>query len=159
MEGYIKLFRKIKENELWLEPRRFHKLEAWIDVLLRANHKEAKVTIGNKTFHVDKGQFITSQIKLSEAWNWNRETVRKFLDLLKSSNQIDYETSNKFTRITISNWDSYQNPISGNPASKPALKRHQNSIKTSTNNNEKNEKNKRKAVFSSLGAAGRFINE
>ena len=158
MEGYIKLFRKIKENELWLEPRRFHKLEAWIDLLLRANHKEANIVIGDKAVHVNRGQFVTSQVKLAESWSWHRETVANFLELLKSSNQITYRTSSKFTLITISKWGSYQNPILEEPSTKPARWRHQNGINSSTNNNDNNEKKKERAVFNNLGAAGRIIN-
>ena len=70
-------------------------------------------------FEFKAGQFVTSQIKLAEAWGWNRETVAKFLRRLKIDKQIDYKTSNKFTIITICNWDSYQNPNKDKPATEP----------------------------------------
>lgn len=145
MEGYIKLYRKIKENKYWLEPRRFSKLEAWIDLLLRASFKEKALIVGDIILSLKAGQFITSQIRLAEAWGWNRETVNKYLKRLKVDKQIDYKTSNKFTLITISNWDTYQNPDKEKPATeptaKPATAQHQGNTKINTINNEKNEKN------------------
>lgn len=145
MEGYIKLYRKIKENKYWLEPRKFSKLEAWLDLLLRAGFKDIALVIGDRTLSLKAGQFVTSQVKLAEAWGWNRETVNKYLKRLKNDEQIGYKTSNKFTLITICNWDSYQNPDKEKPAAKPTAKpttaQHQGSTKTGTINNEKNEKN------------------
>jgi DNA replication protein DnaD len=143
LEGYIKLHRKIRESALWLELTRFDKRSAWVDMLLRVNHKDRSVVIGNKIFHIEKGQFITSQLHLAEAWHWNKETVKVFLDLLVSLNQIRYKASNKFTIITIRNWDIYQNSVLPKPATKPTPKQHQNGINSSTNNNEKNENNEK----------------
>jgi len=73
MEGYIKLYRKIKENKYWLEPRKFSQLEAWIDMLLKASFKDKALVIGDIVLSLKAGQFVTSQVKLSEAWGWNRE--------------------------------------------------------------------------------------
>lgn len=147
MEGYIKLYRKIKENKYWLEPRKFSKVEAWIDLLLRAGFKDKALLIGDVTLSLKAGQFVTSQVKLAEAWGWNRETVNKYLKRLKNDKQIDYKTSNKFTLITICNWDSYQNPDKEKPATEPTAKptteQHPGSTKTDTINNEKNEKNEK----------------
>lgn len=144
MEGYIKLYRKIKENKYWLEPRKFSKLEAWIDLLLRASFKDKALVVGDVILSLKAGQFVTSQVKLSEAWGWNRETVNKYLKQLKNDKQIYYKTSNKFTLITISNWDNYQNPDKEKPATEPAAKpataQHQGNTKTDTINNDKNEK-------------------
>jgi len=145
VEGYIKLYRKIKENKYWLEPRRFSKLEAWLDLLLSASYKDIALVIGDRTLNLRAGQFVTSQVKLAQAWGWNRETVNKYLKRFKNDKQIDYKTSNKFTLITICNWHSYQNPTKEKPATeptaKPATAQHQASTKSATINNEKNEKN------------------
>jgi len=141
VEGYIKLYRKIKENKYWLEPRKFSKLEAWIDLLLRASFKDKALVMGDVALSLQAGQLVTSQVKLALSWSWNRETVNKYLKRLKLDKQIDYKTSNKFTLITISNWDTYQNPPDKNQQQNRQPNRQQNSIKTSIINNEKNEKN------------------
>ena len=41
MQGYIKIHRKIQECWLWQD--KFSKGQAWIDLLLRANHKDNKI--------------------------------------------------------------------------------------------------------------------
>lgn len=146
MKGYIKLYRKIKENKYWLEPRRFSKAEAWIDLLLRAGFKDKELVLGDLDISLKAGAFVTSQIKLAEAWNWNRETVNKYLKRLKNDKQIDYKTSNKFTIITIINWDSYQNPDKEKPTPEPTTPQHQDTTKTDTINNDNNE-NKNTYVF------------
>lgn len=144
-EGWIKLYRKLRENKYWLEPRRFSKAEAWIDILLMASHKDVEFILGNITIYLKKGQLLRSQVKLAEKWGWNRETVNNYLKMLKRDGQIDYKTSNKYTIITVLNWSNYQGLSSDNPATNPVAnstsKQHQNNTKSGTINNVKNEKN------------------
>jgi hypothetical protein len=149
MEGYIKLYRKIKENKYWLEPRKFSKAEAWIDLLLRAGFKNNELVLGNQDLSLKAGEFVTSQKKLAEAWKWDRETVNVYLRRLKTDEMLDYRTSNKFTQITICNWDNYQNPEKTNPATNSTANpaairqqlRQQTDIKTDTINNDNNDNN------------------
>jgi len=166
MEGYIKLYRKIKENKYWLEPRKFSKAEAWIDLLLRAGFKDKELVLGNQNLNLKAGEFVTSQAKLAEAWKWDRETVNAYLRRLKADEMLGYRTSNKFTVITICNWDNYQNPDKENPATNPtanpaALRqqnRQQTDNKTDTinngnkDNNVKNDKNKERSTADSASA-------
>ncbi len=111
--GWIKLYRKIRDNLLWPKNRRFTPLEAWLDVLLSANHTPAKILHGISTLvPVERGQFVTSQVKLAERWRWNRKTVKRFLSVLRRDQMLDFE-SNKgadigFTLITIRNYSKYQ---------------------------------------------------
>jgi len=106
--GYIKLYRKIRDNSFYKEKRRFSKLEAWIDLLLKANHKEAKILVDLKVVKISKGQVFTSQLGLSQEWRWAIGSVNTFLKFLKAETQIDYKGENKYTLISILNWDKYQ---------------------------------------------------
>ena len=91
--GWIKLHRKIRDNPFWPKSRRYTPLEAWLDVLMSANHAPAKNLHGISTLvPVERGQFITSQVKLAERWRWNRKTVKKFLLFLKKNEMLDIET-------------------------------------------------------------------
>lgn len=148
MEGYIKLHRKILDNKYWLEPRRKSKFEAWIYLLCRAGYKDKELALGDIDLSLKAGEFVTSQLKLAEELGWNRETVSRYLERLKTDNQIGYRTSNKFTIITICNWATYQNQDKINPATEPTTEpttnQHQISIKSSTNNKDKKEKNENK---------------
>ncbi len=49
-----------------------------MDLLISANHKRSEVNIGFELLTVDRGQYLTSQVKLAMKWRWHRETVAKF---------------------------------------------------------------------------------
>jgi len=44
--GWIALHRKIQDNFLWKEPRVFSKAEAWIDILMEAQHSPEPQEVG-----------------------------------------------------------------------------------------------------------------
>jgi hypothetical protein len=112
MKGWIKLHRRLRDHWLWPNDRPYSKLEAWIDLIFSANHKATKLNIDFKTVPVERGQFLVSQVKLAQKWQWHRETVSKFLRFLENekmtSIQTSKETSSGFTLITIRNYGKYQ---------------------------------------------------
>ena len=70
-KGYILLYRDICTNWIW-EDKPFSKGQAFIDLILRANHNDNSVLFGNQIIEVKRGEFITSIAKLSDAWGWSR---------------------------------------------------------------------------------------
>jgi hypothetical protein len=107
--GWIKLYRCIDENFLWPKNRPFTKLEAWLYILLKANYNDKKVLIDGNPIEVKRGQFITSEVKLSKEWLWDRGTVRRFLSLLQNDeHMIVKNATGKYTALTIVNYDFYQ---------------------------------------------------
>ena len=83
--GWIKLHRQIREHWTYKEPRRFSRFEAWIDLLLSANHEPTKILLGNRLIPVERGQFITSQVSLGRTWGWNRKTVKDYFQILEDT--------------------------------------------------------------------------
>lgn len=108
MEGWIKIHRKIQENWLWQEKRKFSKFEAWMSLLLKASHKGNKLLFGNDIIDIKAGSFITSEVKLADEWNWSRNTVRKFLTLLEKEKMLKKFCTTKYTIISIEKWAFYQ---------------------------------------------------
>ncbi|MCD4761939.1 hypothetical protein K8R32_03175 [bacterium] len=83
-----------------------------MDLLFKANFtKDNKFLINSNLVIQERGDVITSQTRLSEEWNWNIKTVKKFLEVLKKDGMITYETTRQYTRIFILNYDKF-NPIS-----------------------------------------------
>ncbi len=106
--GWIKLHRKIRENEIW-EKEPFDKRSAWIDLLLRATHKEEKFLIGNTVIKLKSGEVFTSEKKLAKNWKWSRHKVRNFFILLEQIGQIGTpKRTSRYTLLTIVNWEQYQ---------------------------------------------------
>jgi len=111
--GWIRLHRRIRDSHLWPQNQRFTPLEAWLDILLSANHTPVKILFGIATMiPVGRGQFVTSQAKLATKWKWDRKTVRKFLLSIENERMVDIKISKGrdigFTTITIRNYSKYQ---------------------------------------------------
>lgn len=108
--GWIKLNRSIQNSWLWEADREnpFSRGQAWIDLILSANHKENKMMFDGNLITIQKGEFITSEIKLSQRWGWSRSKTRKFLKNLENDQMIDRKMNNKGTVIRLLNYAVYQ---------------------------------------------------
>ncbi|HHW5789643.1 TPA: DnaD domain protein [Staphylococcus aureus] len=153
MTGWISIDRSIQNHWLFKEKRTFSKFEAWIYILMEANHSKAKVPIGNQIVTVERGQRLTSILTLSDLFNWSRFKVKTFLDLLESDGMLEVKTTSKYTLITIVNYDFYQSEQGRNQHQndiKPTSKQHQSNInptskqhQTNTNNNDNKDNNEK----------------
>ena len=140
MEGWISLHRKILENPILNRSRVYSNFEAWIWLLLKANHKDNKFMLGSELIKVKKGSMITSQKKLCRQFRWGNSKLRSFLKVLQKDKMILLKTNTQSTHITICNYDTYQeNQI----ADKLQTNRKQtaNKLRTNTNNNVNNDNN------------------
>jgi len=136
------------DNPLYKQKRKFSKFEAWIDILLSVNHREGKVLIDYSVETVNRGEFITSEVKLANKWNWDRKTVRKFLTLLQQEEMILKSSTKRWTSITVINWDKYQ--LDGQEVGQVGQGVGQDRDRgLDTNKNDKNDKNDKKNNISS----------
>jgi len=109
LEGWVKLYRTLTENDLWLE-KPFSKGQAWVDLLLITNHKKGIVKIKNGlTFPVKRGECGYSILGLADRWGWSRGKVDRFLLSLKDEKMIsitdiktDTKTSSKMDTLNRS---------------------------------------------------------
>ena len=107
-KGWIKTYRKIQDCWLWNEQEPFDKRSAWIDLLLTANHADAKMRFNGEFVTVYKGQIVTSIRNLASKWHWSYDKVGRFLKLLESDGMIKKESDNFRTLLTIENYGIYQ---------------------------------------------------
>lgn len=108
-KGWISIYRCIRDHWVW-QDKPFSYGQAWIDMLLMANHSENKIPFGNGILTVEAGSFITSELKLMERWGWSKTKLRRFLSLLISDGMIVKKTDRKKTTINIVNYSDYQIP-------------------------------------------------
>jgi len=107
MEGWIKLHRQLFENRLWLsEP--FSRGQAWVDLLLLANHEPSFYYKRGNKINVERGQIGRSEVELSSRWTWSRTKLRRFLNDLEKEQQIIQQKSTVTLIITIVNYEKYQ---------------------------------------------------
>ena len=137
MAGWISLHRKILENPVLNRSRTYSNFEAWIWLLLKANHKDNKFMLGADLVKVKKGSLITSQKKLCRQFRWGNSKLRSFLKVLQKDKMIELKTNTQSTWITICNYDTYQDIQTANK-SKTNHKQTANKLRTNTNNNVNN---------------------
>ncbi|WP_138752780.1 hypothetical protein [Paenibacillus sinopodophylli] len=137
MPGYISLHRDIQKHWLYQEDRVFSKYEAWIDILMRVNHSEGKVTHNGSLETVQRGSTIWSMGDMERHWKWSNRKVKRFLDCLVSDQMLAYKSTTKKTYLSVINYDVYQLTEG---AKAPPM--HQQSITEAfqkhTNNNDNN---------------------
>jgi len=140
--GWISLNRSLLDHWIWKDSDELSKAEAWIYLLMAANHSEEpkKIVIKDKVLMCGRGESLRSLETLSKDWNWNRSKVRRFLKVLEKENMIRHASETVTRRISICNYDTYQINKS---ESETHLKRKRNAFEThSTTNNNGNNENK-----------------
>ena len=105
--GWISLYRTIQDNWVWKE-KPFSKGQAWIDLVLMANHEDKTILYEGKLITVKRGSFITSILKLAERFGWDRKKVKRFLELLECDGMVTTVSTTHGTTVTIVNYGEYQ---------------------------------------------------
>lgn len=141
--GWISIHRKIQDNLIWND-KPFNRGAAWIDLLLLANHEDRQVLFNGNAIQVKRGEKITSLRQLSERWGWSRGKTKKFLNLLKDENMIEFKTDHQKTTYKIINYNVYQNEDLDKRATEKPLNDQQKATEkplNDTNNNINNYNN------------------
>lgn len=103
--GWIRLHRQALLNG-WLQN---HRLWAfWCYCLLKASHQAIEVTVGYQRVHLSAGQFIFGRMAAAKELKMTERQIRTCQTSLISTGNLSVQTSNKFSVITVINWDSYQ---------------------------------------------------
>jgi hypothetical protein len=144
-DGWIKLHRSIMSNEIWLS-QKFTDSQAWIDLIMLANHKGAFIKKHGVRLQVPRGCVGWSEVSLSKRWKWSRGKVRRFFVFLVQQNMIEMEQQiNKLsTLIKILKYDVYQEAEQQTEQQNEQQTEQQTDIKRYTNKNDKKEKNEKK---------------
>lgn len=101
MKGWISLHRSLLEWE-WYTDNNTKSL--FIHLLLRASHKDGKW----RGIDCKKGDIITSRSGLSSETGLSEQQVRTALKKLESTGEITIKSTSKLTKISICNWEIYQ---------------------------------------------------
>lgn len=108
MKGWVKLHRKIQDNDFWT-CEKFTRGQAWVDLILLCNHQDSFYYKRGVKIDVKRGQLGRSIVELSDRWSWSRNKVTKFLNDLEKEQQIKQQKTNITMIITVLNYDLYQN--------------------------------------------------
>lgn len=103
--GYVRLYRKSLDSGL------IRNHNAWIlftYCLLKATHKQYKAVVGNQEIFLKPGQLIFGRRLASEETGLSEQQIRTALRTLAIFGILTIKSTNKFSIITIVNWDVYQ---------------------------------------------------
>lgn len=99
--GWVKLYRSIRKWEWW-EDINCYRLFTYC--FMTANTAPRRW----KGVWVGRGSFVTSYARLSSETALTVREVRTALEHLKSTNELTSRTTNRYTVITVCNYDRYQ---------------------------------------------------
>jgi hypothetical protein len=103
--GYVKFWRKSLDGN-WLQNHALWAFWSWC--LLKASHKVIAVKISFQEITLQPGEFIFGRKKASEELRMSEGKIRSCLEFLKRAGNLTVKTTNKFSIISITNWNSYQ---------------------------------------------------
>jgi hypothetical protein len=153
--GWVRLYRKILDSAIFQDPELF---KLWCLCLLLANHKDlwAKADGITQPVQVKRGQFITGRFALHKAYYPRKKkkqksplTLWRWMQILENMENLNIKTNNKFSIITIVNYEKYQSDGTDNEQqneqqmnnSRTTDEQQVNTNKNVKNvNNDKNEK-------------------
>ena len=101
LTGYIKLYRKLTKWG-WYQDNVVKSL--FLHFLLTASYKDFE-WMGKS---LKAGQLIAGRKKLAEELGFSERQIRTAMEKLKSTGEVTYETTNKYTIVTVVNWEDYQ---------------------------------------------------
>lgn len=113
-KGYVKLWRKSVNSAIFTNPDLW---KLWCMCLLKANYKQRYVSIDGITEPVKlhPGEFATGRYSLHAEYYPKRNkknksplTVWRWLEKLKNLEILNIKKYNKYSIITITNWEQYQ---------------------------------------------------
>lgn len=150
MEGWIKLHRKTLDNPIVMKDSAH--FAVWAYLLLNATHAEKQAIFKGKRIVLQPGQLITGCISISDKLKLNESKVRRVLNDFQNDGQIDRQTSNKNSLISILNWGLYQKSdgqSDGKNDRQPTDNRQTKSKKVTTNKNvfKQESKNERNRIY------------
>ena len=142
MNGWIKLNRKILDWQ-WYDNKNTFKI--FIHLLLKAN-------IETKKWHkeeIKRGQLITSIEHLSKEVGLTYQQTRTAISKLKSTGEITVKTTNKFSLVTVVNYNDYQDKkeeTTGKTTDKSTNNQQTNNKQITTTKEYKNNKEDKKDI-------------
>ena len=143
MDGWLKLYRSILDSAVFQDAE---VLKVWIWLLCNVAFEQHDTICYGKVIHLKPGQIATGRKKIAQCTDLNENKVYRALTVLKSLGNIEIKATNKYSIITVVNWDKYQDENGKRTSceqqtnSKTTAEEQQPNSKRTQHKNGKNEK-------------------
>ena len=131
--GFFLVHRRLFDHEVGQDPKG---VALWVRLLSEASFEDKKIYFDGISIDLRRGQLITSVKKLADWLQVSRTKANRTLECLKEIHQIDIKKTNKYTIITILNYDKYQVDVQQKDIKK-TTERHQKDTSNKYNKNNK----------------------
>jgi hypothetical protein len=139
MSRWFRVSTDIFEHELFAQSEMSER-EAFLWIVAKAAWKETRHRIGADMVPVPRGSLFVTLRELCSAWGWKSDhKVRTFLDVLERERMVEKFTGAGKTRLTVCNYDKYQNPPQESGASEAQGGRTEGALKIPVYQNTKEE--------------------
>lgn len=134
MEGWLKLHRALIESAVFSDPE---VLKVWIWLLCSVAYENHDVLFMGKVIQLQAGQIATGRKKMAQATDLSESKVYRALNILKNIGNISIKANNKYSVITVLNWEKFQ---SGSVVlnNKATAKQQRNNNKATTKQQQDN---------------------
>jgi len=157
--GFITLFRSIEQHWIFDNAEYF---KAFVTILFRVNFVDKQVLIGKDLIECKRGEALYSLQNWTKIFgiNWTIAKTRNFFKLLEKDSMILQKGFQNTTRITVCNYDNYQdvqqaknkqktNESQANNKQTTSKKQQLNNGNNDNNDNQENKKDKPQAEHDS----------
>lgn len=103
--GFIVLWRKFLDTAFYKDSFAVHLA---IHLIMQANHESKKFTFNRKEEILERGQLLTGRKALSSQTGISESTITHKLALFENIGFLTRKTNNKFSILTICNYNRYQ---------------------------------------------------
>lgn len=136
----------------------FTKMQAWIDMILLASHKEHSIFVRGQKVIISRGQIAMSEQNIAARWRWSRGKVRRYMNELEIEQQIEQQKNNVISLISIVNYSKYQSgsttddttDSTSNGTASSTTDGTANGTQSRKRRREKNEKNEKKNIIDDM---------
>ncbi len=131
-QGWVRLPRELL-NSYMFHNEKLWKVFTWC--LLKATWKPREITIGRQKVKLEPGQFIFGRHAAARELNMKSSTAWDYIKLLEKHQNTNIKSNNKFSIITVNNWELWQGEIENldnKPDNKPDNKSTTNPTQTRT---------------------------
>jgi len=141
VEGWISVHRKLLGSVVFNNP---DLLKVWMWCLLKASHKKHKQLVGYQEQTLFPGELIFGRKKTASDLGYSESKTYRLIKRLEELGNITIKSNNKYSVITVVNWELYQGIEQQNEQQNEQEmnnKRTTNEQQMNTNNNDNNDNN------------------
>lgn len=131
--GWIRVQRAILDHWVFSEA---DALKLWVYLLMSANYEDKSRSFNGRLIQVKRGQLIYGRHAVSQRLGISETKLRRYIKQFIKDEMISQQTTNKYSIITITCYDKYQDVDQQTTNKRPTNRQQTTTPKQVTSNNK-----------------------